>query len=347
MYDFLLYCQVINICTLLPSVLSMADGFDPASEFAVGTVHWADEDGVLAEEDNGTSKTRKRTRAKSITPAPEEKPTKKYKSIIKETVGLTNENWTNLTPAVQRHIAHNQGGDHHLSSQVTMDCEHNHQSTVTADMTNHMLDTWAKKGIELDDETQKTFILCNQAIYRQGMVVSARPKGQKDWHYIVYEFDPPPTQTTDAIYSAFRNQFQHPPDGVFHVPTQGESLHSQAATLYQRKRFHAYHDSPQAEELHQQYVAVTKQINEKKAEEPQPSHPQPKPPKLSKVELFGDDIPALPPMPAPVIPQMYPSNEGQGGGEGGGGIGGFFTNQLSELFNPQDIIDSLFGLAAL
>lgn len=325
----------------------MADGFDPASEFAVGTVHWADEDGVLAEEDNGTSKTRKRTRSKSITPAPEEKPTKKYKSIIKETVGLTNENWTNLTPAVQRHIAHNQEGDHHLSSQVTMDCEHNHQSTVTADMTNHMLDTWAKKGVELDDETQKTFILCNQAKYRQGMVVSARPKGQKDWHYIVYEFDPPPTQTTDAIYSAFRNQFQHPPDGVFHVPTQGESLQSQAATLYQRKRFHAYHDSPQAEELHQQYVAVTKQINEKKAEEPQPSQPQPKPPKLSKVELFGDDIPALPPMPAPVIPQMYPSNEGQGSGEGGGGIGGFFTNQLSELFNPQDIIESLFGLAAL
>ena len=52
-------------------------------------------------------------------------------------------------------------------------------------------------------------------------------------------------------------------------------------------------------------------------------------------------------MPAPVIPQMYPSNEGQGSGGGEGGIGGFFTNQLSEMLNPEGIIESLFGLAAL
>ena len=172
-------------------VLSMADGFDPASEFAVGTVHWADEDEAPTGDSNSTNTTRKRTRSKSITPAPEERPSKKYKSIVKETLGVTKEDWTNLHPTLQRHIAHNQGGDHHLTSQVTMDCEHNHQSTVTADMTNHMLDTWAKKGVDLNEETQKTFILCNQAKYRQGMVVSARPKDQKDWHYIVYEFDPP------------------------------------------------------------------------------------------------------------------------------------------------------------
>jgi len=233
----------------------MAGGFDPASEFAVGTVHWADEDGMRGEEGDGTN-TRKRARSKSLTPAPEERPSKKYKSIVKETVGLTGENWTNLRPAVKRHIAHNQEGDHHLSGQVTMDCEHNHQSTVTADITNHMLDTWHKKGVQLDQDTEKTFILCNQAKYRQGMVVSVKPKDQKDWHYIVYEFDPPPVQTTDAIYQAFRNQFQHPPDGVFHVPTQSESLQSQASTLYQRKKFHEFHNSPQTDELHQQFVAV-------------------------------------------------------------------------------------------
>jgi len=44
-----------------------------------------------------------------------------------------------------------------------------------------------------------------------------------------------------------------------------------------------------------------------------------------------------------------PSSEGQGGGEGGGGggIGGFFTNTLSELFNNPELIDTLFGFAAL
>ena len=43
---------------------------------------------------------------------------------------------------------------------------------------------------------------------------------------------------------------------------------------------------------------------------------------------------------------MYPQ-DGEGGGEGQGGLGGFFTNVLGEFFNPQDIIEGLFSLAAL
>ena len=139
-------------------------------------------------------------------------------------MGITNENWTNLQPALKTHIDHNQDAGHKLTSQVTLDCEHNHQSTITADMTNHMIDTWAKKKVELNGKTQKTLILCNRPGYRQGMVVSCKPEESKDWHYIIYEFDPPPIQTTDAIYAAFRNQFNHPPDGVYHVPSGNQSV---------------------------------------------------------------------------------------------------------------------------
>lgn len=300
----------------------MADAFDPEEQF--GTVHWADE------EDKGhePTTTRKRSRTRSATPSAQDH---KYKSFVKETAGVTSEDWQNLHPALKMHVDHNQDAGHKISSQVTLDCEHNHQSTVTADMTNHMLETWAKKGVELNGDTQKTLILCNRPGYRQGMVVSCKPEESKDWHYIIYEFDPPPTQTTDAIYQAFRNQFNHPPDAVYHV-TEASNLPSQANTLYKRHKFHAHYDSPQTQELHDQFVAVTKKAKAEKEKLPHKPPNTPRPPILKKVQ-FGGDIPSLPPMPEPVIPQMYPQNSSGGGvgGGGDGGLGGFFTNQLNCL----------------
>jgi len=324
----------MNTYILLYDYFSMAEGFDPGREFA--TVHWADE---LDSDSEGHAvwKNTRRTRSNKQGGG-------KYKSLVKETAGVTTEDWQNLNPALKTHIGHSQDGDHKLSSQVTLDCEHNHQSTVTADMTNHMLETWSKKGVELNGNTQKAFILCNRKGYRQGMVVSCKPEKSKDWHYIIYEFDPPPTQTTDAIYSAFRNQFNHPPDAIYHVPNETSNLPSQAHTLYQRHQFHAMHGSPQAEELHAEYLAIAKKAKLESTMKPTRPEETPKPPKLKKVQ-YGGDIPALPPMPQPLIPTMYPQKgEGEGGG---GGIGDFFTNTLSELFNPEDIIDSIFSIAAL
>lgn len=160
------------------AVYSMADDFDPSSEFGLHTVHWADE--LEQKEQEGGGQTRKRARSRSLTPEQHDRPSKKYKSIVKETVGVTSENWTNLQPALKTHIDHNQDAGHKLISQVTLDCEHNHQSTITADMTNHMIDTWAKKKVELNGKTQKTLILCNRPGYRQGMVVSCKPEESKD-----------------------------------------------------------------------------------------------------------------------------------------------------------------------
>lgn len=132
---------------------------------------------------------------------------------------------------------------------------------------------------------------------------------------------------------------------MYHVPSGNPDLPAQAETLYKRKRFHEYHDSPQTDELHQQYIAMANKVKERK-QHPTRESTTPKPPILQKVE-FNGDIPSLPPMPQPVIPQMYPPSSDGGGGGGGGGLGNFFTNQLSEMFNPQEKIESLFSLAAL
>ena len=305
------------------------DRFDPDEDWR--EVHWADE------EDEGY--TTRRGRKRSLTPVAQEKPTKKFKSIIKASAGLTSENWQNLTPALVKHIAHHADAGHKLSAQVVMDCEHNHQSTVTADMTDHMLETWEKKGVTLDGATQKVFVLCDRPGYKQGMVVSAKPADSEDWHYLVYHFDPPPASTTNAIYEAFKNQFNHPPDGVFNVPTAGTvDLQAQANTLYKRAKYHQHNKSPQAADLHKEFVAVTKKLQDHK--EGATKNPPQHPPQV--VNLYGDDIPALPPLPQVQIPSMYPQD-----GEGQGGLVGFFTNVLGEFFNPQDIIEGLFSLAAL
>jgi len=74
----------------------MAEEFDPSTEF--GTVHWADEGESGGKHMERAS--RKRTRSKSLTPHEEERASTKFRSIVKETAGVSEEKLAESNPSI-------------------------------------------------------------------------------------------------------------------------------------------------------------------------------------------------------------------------------------------------------